>query len=71
MEESQGVLEENVKKVPGLWPLREPLIKSGFLNIVHGLHGLTRNSGNKTLLIRVKPKVCNPGESVDPFDNAE
>ena len=45
---------------------REPLIKPGFLNIVHGLQGLTRNSGNKTLLIRE-----NPCESVDPFDNAE
>jgi glutaredoxin len=50
--ELPSLLEGPFKTIKIEVPPKETLIKSGFLNTIHGLHGLTRISGNKTLLIR-------------------
>jgi hypothetical protein len=55
---AEGKRKERGKTAPGAFaPPKEALIKSGLLNTVHGLHGLTRIFGTKTLLIRENPWI--------------
>jgi hypothetical protein len=50
--------------------MREALITSGLLNTVHGLHGLTRIFGTKTLLIRENPWIFPLSMFISPFNQS-
>jgi hypothetical protein len=51
-----------------LVPPWEALITSGLLHTVHGLHGLTRIFGTKTLLIRKNPWIFPLSMFISPFN---